>query len=174
MIENQTAFEASIAPSSNTGTIKIMRPGEGEIMELFGERVRAVLSCLDTGGQLALHEVETPEGAGPPLHIHREEDEIFIVQSGRYEFQIGSQCLEAEAGTVVFSPRQVPHTFCNIGEESGRLLILSLSNGCEPLPGGCERFFQRCSQEFATGAPRASVISRIGEDCGISFPAPSD
>jgi quercetin dioxygenase-like cupin family protein len=167
MIENQTAFEASIAPFPNTGTVKIMRPDEGEIMELFGERVRAVLACLDTGGQLALHEVETPAGAGPPLHIHREEDEIFIVQSGRYEFQIGDQCLEAEAGTVVFSPRQVPHTFCNISEETGRLLIFSLSDGCE-------RFFQRCSQEFATGAPRASVISRIGEDCGVYFPAPSD
>jgi hypothetical protein len=147
MIENQTAFDAPIPPPSDTSTMKIMCPGDGEVMELFGERVRAVLSCLDTQGQLTLHEVETPAGGGPPLHAHREEDEIFIVQSGRYEFQIGSRCIEAEPGTVIFSPR---------------------------LPGGCERFFQRCSQEFATGAPRASVISRIGDDCGISFPAPSD
>ena len=167
MIENQTAFDAPIPPPSDTSTMKIMCPGDGEVMELFGERVRAVLSCLDTQGQLTLHEVETPAGGGPPLHAHREEDEIFIVQSGRYEFQIGSRCIEAEPGTVIFSPRLVPHTFCNIGEETGHLLIFSL-------PGGCERFFQRCSQEFASGAPRASVISRIGDDCGISFPAPSD
>jgi mannose-6-phosphate isomerase-like protein (cupin superfamily) len=140
-------------------------PDEGEVMEVFGERVRCVLNRDDTGGQLALHEVETPSEGGPPLHAHSDEDEIFIVQSGRYEFHIGGQCVEAEPGTVIFSPRGVPHTFSNISDEPGRMLIVSL-------PGGCEKFFARCSQEFATGAPRASAIASIGDDHGISFPVP--
>jgi quercetin dioxygenase-like cupin family protein len=161
MIDNQTASEAATAPLLNTG--KIVRCGEDEGVAVFGERVRALLSRGDTRGQLSLHEVETPAGAGPPLHAHRDEDEIFIIQSGRYEFQIGAQCIEAEAGTVIFSPRQVPHSFCNIGDETARLLILSL-------PGHCEEFFQRCAAEFASGAPRAAAISAIGSDHGISFP----
>jgi quercetin dioxygenase-like cupin family protein len=162
MIENQTALEAA-APSSTCSAFKVVRADEGEMLEVFGERVRCVLDCRDTQGHLALHEVETPSGGGPPLHAHSDEDEIFIVQSGCYEFQVGEHRVGAGPGAVIWSPRQVPHTFCNIGDEPGRILILSL-------PGGCERFFQSCAQEFATGAPRASAIASIGEDHGISFP----
>lgn len=64
----------------------IQGPGEGEPDAAFGLRRWFRLTAADTDGAFAHFEEEIPEGAGPPLHIHHEEREVFTVLSGRVKF----------------------------------------------------------------------------------------
>ena len=57
-------------------------------------------------------------GEGPNLHVHPY-DEIFHILSGRAEFTVGDQRFEAEAGSLVIGPANVPHAYKNLGP--GRL-----------------------------------------------------
>ncbi|HEX2435538.1 MAG TPA: hypothetical protein VHI76_02705 [Solirubrobacterales bacterium] len=43
----------------------------------------------DTGGTIGVVEIVIPAGHGPPLHVHRNEDEGSYVLSGRIEIQRG-------------------------------------------------------------------------------------
>src|SRR5579859_1527546 len=56
--------------------------------------------------------------AGPPrliapFHVHYDDDEAWYVLEGKLVFQLGNQQVEASAGTAVFAPRGLPHTYWN-------------------------------------------------------------
>ncbi|MFN7692959.1 MAG: cupin domain-containing protein, partial [Burkholderiales bacterium] len=48
---------------------------------------------------------------GPPLHLHPEQDEVFIVDEGEYRFQCDEVQSLLKAGDSIFLPRGLPHTF---------------------------------------------------------------
>jgi quercetin dioxygenase-like cupin family protein len=72
----------------------------------------------DTRGALGLVEASFYRGFGPPLHVHRHEDEAFYVIDGSW----------------VWGPRGVPHTF-KVESDSARALVVVT-------PGGFERMFE--------------------------------
>ena len=57
-------------------------------------------------------------GEGPNLHVHPY-DEVFHIIEGRAEFTVGEKTFEAEAGSLVIGPANVPHAYKNLGP--GRL-----------------------------------------------------
>lgn len=71
-------------------------------------------------------EQEVPPGGGPPLHVHRHETEIFHILEGEFELRVGDERRVAPAGTVAVCPRDIPHTFRNIGSAPGRLMLTIL------------------------------------------------
>jgi mannose-6-phosphate isomerase-like protein (cupin superfamily) len=146
---------------------KVVHSGEGEAIDSFGDGVRVLLGGAQTGGSLLLIEARGEPGGGPPLHVHQNEDQLFAVLEGCYEFVLGSERFEARPGAVVFGPRGVPHTFRVVSDKPGRML-----EAC--LPGGCEGFFRLLAREFATGAPNTKHIAREGEGYGITFLSPED
>jgi mannose-6-phosphate isomerase-like protein (cupin superfamily) len=81
-----------------------------------------------TGGVLGLVRQTIAPNSGPPLHIHRANDEFFYIVSG--EFRIVS----APAQSIVFVPRGTAHTFENVGTKPGVLLV-------GVTPGGLEMMF---------------------------------
>ena len=91
----------------------------------------------DTQGQFALMEQITRKGNFPPRHIHHREDETFYVIEGEMTFSIGDRMLKATPGTVVFAPRDIPHSF-TIDSEQVRILV-------QLTPAGGEGFFKACS-----------------------------
>ncbi|MDC6350076.1 cupin domain-containing protein [Zeaxanthinibacter sp. PT1] len=48
---------------------------------------------------------------GPPLYVHKYQDEVFQIIEGEFIFQVGEERIIANAGDIVFGPRNVPHTF---------------------------------------------------------------
>jgi quercetin dioxygenase-like cupin family protein len=92
----------------------------------------------DTGGALGVVETVIPAGHGPPLHVHRNEDEGFYVLSGRIEILRGEDRFEAVPGTFVFLPRDVPHTFRGIDE--ARILGIVMPAGLEEAFEDPDRF----------------------------------
>ncbi len=62
-------------------------------------------------------------GSGPPqMHVHHEDDEAWHVLEGTVLFRFGDREVEAGAGTTVFVPAGVPHTYES--REGARYLIV--------------------------------------------------
>jgi len=77
----------------------------------------------ETGGGLFLIEHTHLTAGGPPLHLHREQEEWFYVMEGQVVFQVGDRRVELHPGESVLAPRRVPHTFSAVSAEPARMLI---------------------------------------------------
>jgi quercetin dioxygenase-like cupin family protein len=101
---------------------------QGSVMEI---KARAD----DAGGALGVLEGRFfQEGYGPPLHVHRREDEAMYVLEGQIRFRVGDDEFVAGPGTWVWQPRGVPQAF-SVESESARALVIFT-------PGGLERMFE--------------------------------
>ena len=84
---------------------------EGEALWFLGVLAIIKASGETTGGRCAIIEHLAPRGAGSPLHVHSREDEWFYVLDGELTFWVGGRIINAPAGSFVYGPRGVPHTF---------------------------------------------------------------
>ncbi len=100
-----------------------VRAGDGHFADLGDHRARIKISADHTEGVFMLMEIDADFNAGVPPHIHRIEDETFCILSGRIEFGIGEQVIEAGPGDTVFAPRNVEHTWRCTSPEGAKLLI---------------------------------------------------
>ena len=95
---------------------------------------RMLVRSEQVNGAYAILEQEIPSGKGPPLHVHRHETEVFYVVSGEFEFRVGGDVVLGRAGTSAVCPRDIPHTFRNVGADTARLLVTII-------PGNFGNFF---------------------------------
>lgn len=95
---------------------------------------RMLVRSEQVNGIYAILEQEIPAGKGPPLHVHRHETEVFYVVSGEFEFRVGGDVVIGRAGTSAVCPRDIPHTFRNVGADTARLLVTII-------PGNFGNFF---------------------------------
>jgi quercetin 2,3-dioxygenase len=111
---------------------------------------RVKISATDTNGALAVlaHEGRAP--GGPPLHMHPNQDEIFIVQDGRYQVQCGDDRMVLTAGDTIFLPHGIPHTFSQ-NSVQGRLLYMFTP------AGGMEAFFAALAKIDEPPPPAAAA-----------------
>ena len=76
-----------------------------------------------TGQSFEIHEWR---GSGPDyLHVHYSDDEAWHVLEGTLTFRFVDRQVEASAGTTVFVPAGVPHTYFVGGEPTRYLIILT-------------------------------------------------
>lgn len=87
-----------------------------------------------TAGTLGVFRQTIAPGSGPPVHLHRREGEFAYVVSGQFKFRLGDRENSVPPGTFIFIPAHTPHTFKNIGTESGELIF-------GVTPGGFESMF---------------------------------
>jgi mannose-6-phosphate isomerase-like protein (cupin superfamily) len=59
-----------------------------------------------------------------PIHVHDEDDEAWYVLDGTLAFKLGDQETDAQAGTLVFAPRGVAHTYWNPRPDPARYLLI--------------------------------------------------
>jgi quercetin dioxygenase-like cupin family protein len=90
------------------------------------------LTSVDSGGAMTIVEVTEPPGAEAPLHVHRREDEAFVVLEGEVTFEVGGTAVVARAGDVAYGPRDVPHRYA-VGPEGCRMLLVCTPAGFEGL-----------------------------------------
>jgi mannose-6-phosphate isomerase-like protein (cupin superfamily) len=121
-------FDASQGP-------RIIGPQDGPVVDLGSIGVRFMVWAEESGGGFSLVEHPIPPRTlAAPLHRHANEDEYSYVLEGRLGALLGEDVVFAEAGDLVFKPRQQWHTFWNAGDGPCRILeIIS--------PGGFEHMF---------------------------------
>ena len=111
----------------------VLGPGEGKTVPVPGHKLTHKVGGADTGGAYSMMEVELV-GDGPPLHLHKNEDEAFYVLEGEVKVLLGEQTITAAAGSFVFIPRGTVHSWCRSGPEPAKML--GIFN-----PAGFELFF---------------------------------
>src|SRR5262245_59379472 len=114
---------------------KAVKSSEGVELHVMGDVVRVILSTDDTGGGMTLVQQRSEPGAGIPPHVNTREDETFQVLEGEVEFDIGDHSLTAVPGTVVYVPRNLPHSFRVVGTGPALIQIAMV-------PGGLERMIK--------------------------------
>ena len=112
-----------------------LEPQSGEKIWITGDTVTIRATAADTGGAYTMIESTASPGNGPPLHLHRNEDETLYVLEGDIEITNGDQVLKGKPGAVAFVPKGVAHRFRGTGDRIGRILIAYPPAGIE----GCFR-----------------------------------
>jgi mannose-6-phosphate isomerase-like protein (cupin superfamily) len=105
------------------------------------------LTAAQTDGHVGMWLWFAPLVSPPPLHVHHREDEQFLVVDGQIRFFIGEQRFDAQAGDLVFLPREVPHAYLVTSETSRGVGTAT--------PGGFESFFAELGTPVEPGAPAA-------------------
>ena len=113
--------------------------GEGEALWFNGGLGVLKATSDQTEGRFAVMELLAPKDFASPLHVHRNEDEFFVVIAGEVRVQHGDDVIEAEAGSLVYGPRDVPHAFRVDSKEARLLLFFG--------PGGVEGFFREAGKK---------------------------
>jgi mannose-6-phosphate isomerase-like protein (cupin superfamily) len=144
----------------------VMKRGDGRPIQVPGGEVTIKISSRDTGGEFAVFEGQTRPLEGPPLHLHRRQDEWWYILEGEYKFEVDGQEIYAGAGSAVFAPRGVPHTFQNIGTTPGRIMTTVV-------PGGLDIFFEEVEAATPRGTgPDPATMLPIFEKHGLELLGP--
>jgi len=132
-----------------------------------GERVRfsdaeflSKASAETTGGSFSIIEEIAP--LDTPLHVHQNEDELFVVLEGEHVFQVGDDEFDAGPGGVVFGPRGIPHAHRRVVPRTGRFLTMVS-------PAGFEGFFRELAEAERAGSAMSSAYLAISEKYGIAW-----
>ena len=97
----------------------------GDVVKFLGVHPNDLkISSKDTGGQLSVFEYTGFGKAGPMLHMHFEQDEIFMVTEGEYRFVVGKDTHELKAGQTIFLPRGIPHTWIQLSDKGKMTYML--------------------------------------------------
>lgn len=112
----------------------------GEVVKFLGVHPNDLkISSKDTGGQLSVFEYTGLDKVGPMLHIHFEQDEIFMITEGEYRFVVGNETHVLKAGQTIFLPRGIPHTWIQLSDRGKMIYFLQPA-------GKMEEFFSYMNQ----------------------------
>ena len=148
------------ASSQHQGQIVVRTPGTGQDIPLGDAGVVTLKAVgMETSGRMAAYEFAIPPAtAGPPLHLHRTWDEAFYVLQGEMTFLINGEEYRAPAGSFIFIPRGVLHTFWNASDAPARQLTVFT-------PSGIEDYFAALTQLLSaeTDAARAEAAALMAQ-----------
>jgi quercetin dioxygenase-like cupin family protein len=141
------------ASGKNLSEAKPFIVNEGQ--SRFGETVKFLgvhpndlkISSKDTGGQLSVFEYTGLGKTGPTLHMHFDQDEIFMITEGEYRFVVGDATHVLKAGQTIFLPRQIPHTWIQLSDRGRMIYYLQPAGKMEEFFSLMNTMKERPSQE---------------------------
>lgn len=105
--------------------IHVLARDEGSHLHVLGQLATIKATAGDTGSLTAV-EVVANRGFGPPVHCHRDEDELVVVLDGEVEFTSGDTKIVGSTGACAYLPHGIPHTF-QVISQSARMLSVTAS-----------------------------------------------
>lgn len=139
---------------------------EKQAFKMLALRHFVEVDSKNTNGAVAVLRVFVPAGEGAAPHLHSREDEVFEVVRGHYRFRHGEHEVDAPAGTIVFMPRGIPHTFRNVGNEPGEHVLTVI-------PGGLENMFREISANNLDLPRDIDKYAKIALKYGITLLPPT-
>lgn len=113
------------------------------------------------GGFFIAEQPMAPRILVPP-HLHRNEDQVAYVVSGRLGFRVGDVEVELEAGQFIRRGRGVPHTNWNPTDEPARMLEITF-------PGHFETYFRRLDALTRAGDATQVQVQALAAEYEVSF-----
>lgn len=140
---------------------------EGHVLQFSpSERLIWKATATTTGGVMDQFElIATPDHVGAPEHVHSVVDEFFYVLEGAFLFKVGDKLLTAEAGSFLFVPRGLNHTWRNGAEITSRMLLTYI-------PGGMEPFFEEVSPYMFADPLDQAAIEKVNEKFNTKIVGP--
>ncbi len=136
----------------------VLLPGESRTIRASGFRVLEYATAEVTGGLYSLIEtVESEPGAGPPLHVHRNAAEAFYVIEGEYRMHLDGRDFLCAAGSFVYVPQGMAHTFV-VARAGSRKLNLSRRRRWKATSTSSAPRSNRASTRM--GWPRSPIVTR--------------
>jgi mannose-6-phosphate isomerase-like protein (cupin superfamily) len=127
----------------------------------FGEVEVLVKASADTtGGAFTIFEENAP--VDTPLHVHKNEDEMFYVLEGEHIFQVGDEEFRVGPGGFAFAPRGIPHSQRRVVPRTGRILALTS-------PAGLEGFFRDLAEADRAGTLGPEAYSSASKRYGVTW-----
>lgn len=138
----------------------IANTNEAKTVSLGPNRVAFLLRGEQTKGHYSLTEftLAPPPAPGPPMHVHKAEDELTYVLEGEVEFVLEDRSERASVGSFFLVPKGTPHTLSNQGPGAARILVILT-------PPGFERYWEEASQllEASGGDPNPAQMRALQE-----------
>ena len=123
---------------------QVVMADEARRIDLGGFDVLVLANNPDTENAFSLIETREPAaGVGPPLHIHRECAEAFYVIEGEYRFHLDGRDFVCAAGSYIYVPVGMTHTFTSITPGSRKLNLYS--------PAAMVGYFDELADAIRTG-----------------------
>jgi quercetin dioxygenase-like cupin family protein len=130
----------------------------------------------DTGDDgISVIESVAPHGDSPPLHVHRNEDEIFHIVEGTMRISLGDAEFVAEAGDVFLAPKGIPHTYRVESIEGARWLVTTTGGDFEAMVRAASRPADRDELPEPGGPPSPDQQAALAAVCaahGIDLVGP--
>lgn len=104
-----------------------------ELLWFNNTLVAIQLSSKDSVDGVCVIEHRLPHGDSPPLHVHRNEDEIFHILGGRLRFLINGHERIACAGETIVAPKGLPHTYQVVSPEGAHTLTITRGSEFETM-----------------------------------------
>ncbi|MGR9060236.1 cupin domain-containing protein (plasmid) [Rhizobium leguminosarum] len=105
-----------------------------------------------------------PAKFGPPRHVHRQDDELFLIVAGSVLIWTPDEVQTAEAGDTVFLPRGKEHTWKGYGDDPINLQVVVS-------PGEFERFIPTVVEQRLT-AEDIAALARVADEAGMDITGP--
>ncbi len=161
-----------MSDQTSTATPIVAPPGGGEAIWFLGFLTTIKASADTTDGGVAVIEHLGPKGSGSPLHVHANEDEWFYVLDGELTFWVGGETTVAPAGSFVYGPRRIPHTFL-VSSDTARFLLVTE-------PTGFEGFIRQIGEPAAalelppppSEPPDVAALTAVAATYGIDIVGP--
>ncbi len=131
-------------------------PGRDLIFKVTGE---------DTGGALDYFIVEVAPHGGPPLHVHRKQEETLHVLKGRFKVRIDDEVFYLNEGDFAYLPSNVPHAFLNLTDEVAEIIVVYT-------PGGGHKFYEELGPLTRNGKPDQKAVAQLFEKYEMSLLGP--
>jgi mannose-6-phosphate isomerase-like protein (cupin superfamily) len=112
---------------------RVVRRSQGEVYESHWLFKQGSL----TGGRFDFMVGEVKYLSGPPLHVHREQDDTFFVLEGVLTVQAGDDLIDLGPGDFATVPPGIAHTFDNIRKDQPPVKVINLMT-----PGGIDAQFR--------------------------------
>ena len=138
----------------------VLLPGEARVIDVGGFDVLVHADGATTDGLFSLIETgEREPGGGPPLHVHRDCAESFFVLAGAYIMHLDGREFACPAGSFVYVPQGMAHTFRTLEANSRKLNLYT--------PAGMVGYFDELAAGIAGGTTEAdldAIAERFGMD----------
>jgi quercetin dioxygenase-like cupin family protein len=153
-----TTLKSNIFMENNIKKPFIVKEGKSRF-EDFNPMGVLKVSGEDTNGDFCLFETKNELGpmAGPPLHLHKDQDEIFQIIEGEFIFQVGDEKIKASSGDFVFGPRNVPHTFYQLSKKAHMIFSYNPAGKMENIMKEMSKLMPQNPEGFAKASAENGV-----------------
>ena len=136
-------------------------PTQPKAVRTHAGGIRLLITSDETGGAMSMIETDVAPGGGPTYHSHSREDETFYVVSGAAEIQIENEIFLCNTGDRVYGPRNIFHTYRNVGGTDLKMIIVYT-------PAGFEQSFVEQTAMQQAGNDQNEISRMLFERYGLT------